>query len=114
VAFAELRDKALILPTNARQYGDYLAPALAQHGFRPRALVESASYTLIRQLVQANVGMAIVPRLVCDGSVAWARLVEPTITRQVGWLERQGAPDVASRQTFKALLHERCRAFRTA
>jgi DNA-binding transcriptional LysR family regulator len=108
VSFAELRDQPIILPTNLRHFPDYLAPAVAQHGFRLRARVESASYTLIKQLVAADVGVAIVPRMVCDRSQPWTRLLDPPIKRQVGWLERHGSPDVPSRTAFKALLVTHC------
>jgi DNA-binding transcriptional LysR family regulator len=109
VCFAELRDLPIMLPTNLRQFPDYLAPALAQHGFRMRATVESASYALLKALVKSNVGIAMVPQIVCDGLLPVARIVDPRITRQVGWLERDGAPDMPSRATFKAFLVERCR-----
>jgi DNA-binding transcriptional LysR family regulator len=111
VSFSELRDRPIILPTNLRRFPDYLAPALAQHGFRLRARVESASYALIKELVRADVGIAMVPQIVCDSSLPWAGIVDPRITRQVGWLERDGAPNMPSRSTFKALLIEGCREF---
>jgi DNA-binding transcriptional LysR family regulator len=111
VSFAELRDRQIILPTNLRRFPDYLATALAQHGFRLRARVESASYALIKELVRADVAIAVVPQIVCDGALPWARIVDPRITRQVGWLERDRASDMQSRNAFKALLIESCREF---
>lgn len=109
VSFAELRDRPIMLPTNLRQFPDYLGPALAQHGFRLRATVESASYALLKALVKSGVGMAMVPQIVCDGSLPSARISDPCITRQVGWLERDGAADMPGRATFKALLMQHCR-----
>jgi DNA-binding transcriptional LysR family regulator len=111
VDFAELRDQPMLLPTNMRRFPDYLAPALEQHGFRLRARVESASYALLKELVRGGAGVAIVPRIVSDGSLPCARIAEPRITRQVGWLEREGAPELPSRNTFRELLRARCREF---
>jgi DNA-binding transcriptional LysR family regulator len=109
VCFQELRNHPIMLPTNLRQFPDYLGPALAQHGFRLRAAVESASYALLKALVKSGVGVALVPQIVADGSVRCARILDPLVTRQVGWLEREGAADMPSRDTFKALLIEHCR-----
>jgi DNA-binding transcriptional LysR family regulator len=71
IRFHELADRSWIAPTLGSAGAVALDRMCAAHGFEPRIVFRSDNYVVIRALVRAGLGMALVPQL--------AHLSEPGI-----------------------------------
>jgi DNA-binding transcriptional LysR family regulator len=112
VTFGELREEPVIVVPNLRGHRDFMAAACRLHGFRPPIRAEVTSHDLIATMVRAGVAPALVPSVTLDASLSWTHIVEPKITRQIGWMERRGSPSTEARRIFHELLVQHCRGLK--
>jgi DNA-binding transcriptional LysR family regulator len=109
VRMAELADEPFISFRDGARLRELLVAAGRRAGFEPRVTVESNESQRVRRLVARGLGVAILPRSDAEGpgaEVAVARLIEPSLTRDVtlAWREeRRPAPAAAE---FLALARE--------
>jgi DNA-binding transcriptional LysR family regulator len=109
IMFRELRDVPLIVRPTHNEHRDVLARVSRQAGFRPPLRAAVTSTELITAMVRDGIGPALVPAITLDGSLPWARIVEPRIIRQIGWLERTGSERTDTRTQFHEVLLAYCR-----
>jgi DNA-binding transcriptional LysR family regulator len=111
VRMAELADEPFVSFREGARLRELLVSASHGAGFEPRVTIESNESQRIRRLVARGLGVAILPRSDAEdpgAAVAVARLVEPTLSRDItlAWREgRRHAPAAAeflelSRATF--------------
>jgi len=102
VRMAELADEPFISFREGARLRELLVWAGHRSGFEPRVTLESNESHRIRRLVSRGLGVAILPRSDADGpgaDVAVAKLVEPTLSRDItlAWREgRRHAPAAAA------------------
>jgi LysR family transcriptional activator of glutamate synthase operon len=111
VRMAELADEQFISFRAGARLRELLFAAGREAGFEPRVTLESNESQRIRRLVARGLGVSILPRSDADrpgAEVAVARLVEPSLRRDITLAWREGrrlAPAAAaflqlSRETF--------------
>jgi LysR family transcriptional regulator, transcription activator of glutamate synthase operon len=114
VRMAELADEQFISFRAGARLRELLFAAGREAGFEPRVTLESNESQRIRRLVARALGVSILPRSDADrpgAEVAVARLVEPSLRRDITLAWREGrrlAPAAAaflqlSRETFADL-----------
>lgn len=94
VALAQLRDQPWIAPHSDTALRTVLERACQAAGFEPRLDYTSDDYTVIMSLVQAGLGVSLVPRLVAEPLATDVRLREVAglrLTRTVSAAIRAGA-----------------------
>jgi len=87
-----------------------LTHACREAGFAPRVVSETNDYMAMQALVEAHVGVAVIPRLVAamavrDG-VALLPLAPGTLTRTVATVSRRGAFRSDATQGMRAILRD--------
>lgn len=90
----ELRDEAWIAPHSDTSLRSALERACGLAGFAPRLDYTSDDYTVILALVQAGLGVSMIPRLALESVFPDIRLrpiVEPELTRTVSAAIRAGS-----------------------
>ena len=102
---ADLADERFMLYSPAGYIRQALAQACRQAGFAPRVMLDSGSMELLLRLVEANLGVAVVPRLVTAGreELVFLPLRDPPLTRTMGLVSREGralAPAVIRMRDF--------------
>jgi DNA-binding transcriptional LysR family regulator len=102
---ADLAEQRFMLYSPAGYIRQALTLACRQAGFAPRVMLDSGSMELLLRLVEANLGVAVVPRLVVEGrdQLAALPLHDPPLTRTMGLVWREGrvlAPAVARLRDF--------------
>jgi DNA-binding transcriptional LysR family regulator len=85
-----------------------LDQALAKVARKPDWLCEVHHVPALVSLVEAGLGIGIVPRLALPprGKLVSVELVEPTLTRTIGIIRRRGRPLRAPAEHFQRLLLE--------
>lgn len=94
VALADLRDQPWIAPHSDNALRTAVERACQAAGFRPRLDYTSDDYTVLMSLVQAGLGVSLIPRLVAEPLAADVRLREVTgltLTRTISVAVRAGA-----------------------
>lgn len=102
---ADLVEERFMLYSPAGYIREALGQACRQAGFAPRVMLDSGSMELLLRLVEANLGVAVVPRLVTVGrdELVFLPLRDPPLTRTMGLVSRGGralAPAVARMRDF--------------
>lgn len=91
VRWSELREEVWVSTALGTAAADCLERAAALAGFTPRVQYRSSDYDVVRELVQAGLGLAAVPALAhhrYDG-VLKLELKEPTVRRRVVAIHRR-------------------------
>ncbi|WP_211220992.1 LysR family transcriptional regulator [Nocardioides insulae] len=78
ISLADLADRDWITPTRDLTCFEMVDRACGLAGFRPRVVAESADFDVQLQLVDAGVGVCLVPELTVAAVPAGVRLVSPT------------------------------------
>jgi len=111
VRIAELAGEPFISFRAGARLRELLMSAAQEAGFEPRVTLESNDSQRIRRLVSRGLGVAILPRSDAEGpgaDVVVARLVEPSLSRDItlAWREGRRHPPAAaeflelSRETY--------------
>jgi DNA-binding transcriptional LysR family regulator len=83
IAIEDLRDEALILFNTGFALADRIAAACAEAGFAPRVAARSGQWDFIAELVSARLGLALLPRRLCErldrARFVWTPLLRPRI-----------------------------------
>jgi DNA-binding transcriptional LysR family regulator len=110
IRWAELADVQFM--TVARTSGNRLVTDLALAGLRvrPRWFYEVRHVSMLPPLVEAGLGVAAIPRLAMPAAehsaLASIPLVEPTVTRTLGLIQRRGRALSPPAQRLYALIEE--------
>jgi DNA-binding transcriptional LysR family regulator len=94
IGLADLRDQPWIAPHSDNALRTVLERACQQAGFKPRLDYTSDDYTVIMSLVQAGLGVSLVPRMVAEPLSTDVRLCEVAglrLSRTVSVAVRTGA-----------------------
>jgi DNA-binding transcriptional LysR family regulator len=94
IGLADLRDQPWIAPHSDNALRTVLERACQQAGFEPRLDYTSDDYTVIMSLVQAGLGVSLVPRMVAEPLSTDVRLCEVAglrLSRTVSVAVRTGA-----------------------
>jgi DNA-binding transcriptional LysR family regulator len=94
LALADLREEPWIAPHSDNALRTVLERACQQAGFEPRLDYASDDYTVIMSLVQAGLGVSLIPRLVAEPLSTDVRLCEVAglrLTRRISVAVRAGA-----------------------
>ncbi|WP_314177584.1 LysR family transcriptional regulator [Streptomyces winkii] len=94
LALADLREEPWIAPHSDNALRTVLERACQQAGFEPRLDYASDDYTVIMSLVQAGLGVSLIPRLVAEPLSTDVQLCEVAglrLTRKVSVAVRAGA-----------------------
>jgi len=100
IRMAELSGEQFIAYRTGSRLRELLSTAGEQAGFDPAVMLESNESRRIRRLVHRGMGVAILPRsdaVETGAEVAVARLVEPTLRRDItlAWREERRLPPAA-------------------
>jgi DNA-binding transcriptional LysR family regulator len=104
VPLLALRDEPMIAFTSASKQRTTLEAACQAAGFAPRVVAETSDLGVIIQLIQQQLGVAVLPRSALDGAatVAQLRLSRPKLDRRILLVWRPAASPPAAR-AFLAL-----------
>ncbi len=81
IAVEALADEPLILMKTGHGFRDIVVSYLASRGIEPRVVYESSGIETIQALVEAGLGISLVPRMVQRPGPAYLELLPPTPTR---------------------------------
>lgn len=92
LSIADLAEERFMLYSPAGYVRQALSQACRQAGFVPQIMLDSGSMELLLRLVEANLGVAVVPRLALGGSerLAAVPLQNPALTRTMALISRDG------------------------
>ncbi|MEN3110045.1 LysR family transcriptional regulator [Uliginosibacterium paludis] len=95
IAIGELRDEALILFNTGFALADRIAAACREAGFAPRVAARSGQWDFIAELVSARLGLALLPRRLCErldpARFVWTPLLRPRIPWRLAIIWRREA-----------------------
>ena len=114
VTLRELATQSLTSSARGVWFTDIIAPALRQAGVDLNLRFEISGCATIMDLVRAGIAVAFVTLSTADPSLPIAKVVEPEITRTLGWLEpavRQAHPALAE---LKGAIRSHLEALRDA
>lgn len=90
VAIRQLRDEPLILFNEGFALADRIAAACREAGFAPRIAARSGQWDFIAELVSARLGVALLPRRLCERldsrRFTWATLNDPHIPWRLAFI----------------------------
>ncbi|MDQ7988351.1 MAG: LysR substrate-binding domain-containing protein [Candidatus Dactylopiibacterium sp.] len=107
VPLAALRDEPLVLFNEGFALAERLGQACAEAGFGPRVAARSGQWDFIAELVAARVGLAFLPRRLCERlgpeRFGWATLLAPRIPWRLALVWRREAHLAHAARAFLAL-----------
>jgi LysR family transcriptional activator of glutamate synthase operon len=107
VTLAELADEGFLLYPAGYEMHDVIVSACRAAGFVPRVVVDGGDVALLLRLAEANLGIALVPRLAVTGEedVAVLELTQPTLHRTMAVVYRSDRTlSAASQVMIRTLL----------
>jgi DNA-binding transcriptional LysR family regulator len=92
LSFAALSEERFLLYSPAGSVRQALTQACRQAGFAPHVVLDSGSMALLLRLVEANLGVAVIPRLALGGGerLTVVPLHSPMISRTMALVVREG------------------------
>ncbi len=110
ITLTELADQALILFTETYALSDRILTAYAGLGLTPRIAARSGQWDFIAELVDARLGIALLPAQLCARlgfeRFAHSRLVQPEIPWRLALVWEQGSYLSYAARAFLALCRE--------
>ena len=107
VAVEALADEPLIVMKSGHGFRTIVLDYLARRGIIPRIVYESGGIETVQALVEAGLGISIVPRMVRKPSgPAYLDLLPPTPTRTISLAVREAAVVSPAAAAFEALVRE--------
>jgi DNA-binding transcriptional LysR family regulator len=103
---ATLRDEPFVAMKATYGLRDLLLQVCRRAGFEPRIAVETAQLEIVRGLVEAGVGVTILPSLAAVGGARRVRLRDPGAVRELGVVWRRGWPLSPAAGAFLELLEQ--------
>jgi LysR family transcriptional regulator, hydrogen peroxide-inducible genes activator len=104
LALAALKDEPLILMKSGHGFRKIVLDALAKAGIEPRVVHESDGIETVQALVEAGLGLALVPAMVRKAQgPAYLRLAEPRPSRSLFLAWRQAAALPPAAQALLAI-----------
>lgn len=109
VPLVELHQQPLILSTMNRWYESFILPIFTQLAIQPQVRLVVHQYDVIKELVRANLGVALVPvnayrmwqkNEASIGSELLIVPIDPPLQRQLLWIERQDRARSGACQQF--------------
>ncbi len=107
VMLAELAEEGFLLYPAGYEMHDVIVSACRAAGFVPRVVVDGGDVALLLRLAEANLGIALVPRLAVTGEedVAVLELTQPTLQRTMAVVYRSDRTlSAASQVMIRTLL----------
>ncbi len=107
VMLAELADEGFLLYPAGYEMHDVIVSACRAAGFVPRVVVDGGDVALLLRLAEANLGIALVPRLAVTGEedVAVLEITQPTLQRTMAVVYRSDRTlSAASQVMIRTLL----------
>ena len=107
VMLAELAEEGFLLYPAGYEMHDVIVSACRTAGFVPRVVVDGGDVALLLRLAEANLGIALVPRLAVTGEedVAVLELTQPTLQRTMAVVYRSDRTlSAASQVMIRTLL----------
>jgi LysR family transcriptional activator of glutamate synthase operon len=107
VMLAELAEEGFLLYPAGYEMHDVIVSACRAAGFVPRVVVDGGDVALLLRLAEANLGIALVPRLAVTGEedVAVLDLIQPTLQRTMAVVYRSDRTlSAASQVMIRTLL----------
>jgi LysR family transcriptional regulator, transcription activator of glutamate synthase operon len=111
LSITELAEEHFLLYSPAGYIRQVLSQACRQAGFAPRIVLDSGSMELLLRLVEANLGVAVIPPLALSGNerLAVRPLHDPPISRTMVLVSRQGRALAPAALRMREYLIERLR-----
>ncbi|MBX0329615.1 LysR family transcriptional regulator [Oscillochloris sp. ZM17-4] len=111
LSIAELGEERFLLYSPAGYVRQALSQACRQAGFTPQVVLDSGSMELLLRLVEANLGVAVIPRMALGGDerLAVVPLHTPTISRTMALVSREGRTLAPAAARMRDYLIERLR-----
>jgi DNA-binding transcriptional LysR family regulator len=111
LSIAELAEERFLLYSQASHVRQTLSQACRQAGFAPQVVLDSGSMELLLRLVEANLGVAVIPRLALSGheQLAVLPLHNPQISRTMALASREGRALSPAAARMRDYLIERIR-----
>lgn len=111
LSIAELSDERFLLYSPATHIRQTLSQACRQAGFQPQVTLDSGSMELLLRLVEADLGVAVIPRLALSGRerLVVVPLHNPTISRTMALVSREGRALTPAAARMRDYLIERIR-----
>ena len=110
VGVDDLRDEALILFNQGFALADRIDEACLAAGFKPRVAARSGQWDFIAELVGARLGLALLPRRLCQrldpARFLWRPLLRPRIPWHLAIIWRRDAYLSHAARAFLALARE--------
>lgn len=102
VALRELADEPFILFQEGYELRESVLAACRKAGFKPRVGVDGGEMDSVPRLVQAGLGVALLPRLVAESGPGpcWVPVRSPHLSRQVGIVWHRDRYQSSASETF--------------
>jgi DNA-binding transcriptional LysR family regulator len=102
VTLAELAHEGFLLYPTGYEMHDVIVSACRAAGFVPRVVVDGGDVALLLRLAEANLGIALVPRLAVTGEehVAVLEITQPTLQRTMAVIYRSDRTISAASQVM--------------
>jgi DNA-binding transcriptional LysR family regulator len=102
VTLAELAHEGFLLYPTGYEMHDVIVSACKAAGFVPRVVVDGGDVALLLRLAEANLGIALVPRLAVTGEehVAVLEITQPTLQRTMAIIYRSDRTISAASQVM--------------
>lgn len=91
IGIEALRDEPLIIMKSGHGFRTIVTDFLETRGILPRVVYESAGIDTVQALVEAGLGLSLVPRMVRKSEgIAYLDILPPTPTRTISLAQREG------------------------
>jgi DNA-binding transcriptional LysR family regulator len=97
LALKDLKDQPLILMKSGHGFRKIVLDALARAGVEPKVVHESGEIETVQALVEAGLGLSLVPKMVRRQGPAYAEIAPPTPSRSLhlAWRQDSGLSPAA-------------------
>lgn len=102
VSLAALSEEPFILMKSGHGFRAIVVDALSRAGITPKVVYESDEIETVQRLVEAGLGVSLVPRMVCkETGPAYVQVAEPTPSRTLHIAYRDGANLTAAARAMR-------------